>query len=149
MEEAKLREIENIANVFTRLDYAKVPSSILGFLMVEAEGSLTFNRIVSELGLSKASASTGLRFLEDKGMITYRTQLNSRERFIFLNPMGIVDWISARMGVLEKMKDLFYEVAKHHDTSYGDQFRAISELYEELNKAIMQVIRQFNEKRKK
>lgn len=146
MENAKLHEIENLANVFVQLDYAKVPSSILAFLMIAPEGSLTFNRIVSELGFSKASVSTGLRFLEEKGMISYRSQLNSRERFIFLNPTGMVDWISARMGVLEKMKVLFYEVAKHHEKNYGDQFRMIAAMYEELDEVIAPILQKFREK---
>ena len=111
MEEKKLKDIENITNVFMQLDYARTPSSILAYLMLEEEDSVTFNKIIDQLGLSKASTSTGLRFLENKGMISYQGRLHSRERFIHLNPMGMVAWLTSRIIVLEEMKNLFNKVA--------------------------------------
>lgn len=144
MDEKKLKDIENITNVFMRLDYARVPSSILAFLMVEAEGSVTFNKIIEQLGLSKASTSTGLRFLEDKGMISYQSRLHSRERFIHLNPMGIVAWLTSRMLVLKEMRNLFNEVADYHDSSYGEQFKALARLYGDIDLAVNKALESFS-----
>lgn len=145
MDEKKLKDIEDITNVFMQLDYARIPSSILAFLMVEAEGSVTFNKIIEQLGLSKASTSTGLRFLEDKGMISYQSRLHSRERFIHLNPMGIVNWLTSRMLVLEEMKNLFNKIADYHDSSYGVQFRTLAQLYSKIDLAVNKVLETFNE----
>lgn len=144
MDEKKLKDIENITNVFMQLDYARVPSSILAFLMVEVEGSVTFNKIIEQLGLSKASTSTGLRFLEDKGMISYQSKLNSRERFIHLNPMGMVTWLTSRMLVLEEMKNLFNRIADYHDSSYGEQFRKVAQLYDKIDLAVNKVLASFS-----
>ncbi|MGT2680104.1 hypothetical protein ACVRW7_03165 [Streptococcus ratti] len=144
MEETKLREIEKITNIFMQLDYARTPSSILAYLMLEEEDSVTFNKIIEQLGLSKASTSTGLRFLEDKGMISYHSRLNSRERFIHLNLMGIVTWLTSRMAVIEEMKHLFTEVADHHASAYGEQFRTLAHLYDKIDAAVNQVLEDFD-----
>ena len=143
MDAKKLKDIEDITNVFMQLDYARIPSSILAFLMVEAEGSVSFNKIIEQLGLSKASTSTGLRFLEDKGMISYQSRLHSRERFIHLNPMGIVTWLSSRMSVLEEMKNLFNKMADYHDSSYKEQFKTLAGLYDRIDLAVNTVLEDF------
>ena len=148
MNQEKLKEIERIANLFMQLDYARTPSSILAFLMLEEEGSVTFNKIVDQLGLSKASTSTGLRFLENKGMITYQSRLHSRERFIYLNPMGITIWLSARMTVFEEMIRLFNQLADYHGSSYGEQFKKVAQLCQKLDRAVMQVLEDFNKERR-
>lgn len=144
MEEKKLKDIENITNVFMQLDYARTPSSILAYLMLEEEDSVTFNKIIDQLGLSKASTSTGLRFLENKGMISYQGRLHSRERFIHLNPMGMVVWLTSRIIVLEEMKNLFNKVADYHASAYGEQFRTLAHLYDKLDAVVNQVLEDFD-----
>lgn len=67
MEETKLREIEKITNIFMQLDYARTPSSILAYLMLEEEDSVTFNKIIEQLGLSKLAPAQVFVFWRIKG----------------------------------------------------------------------------------
>lgn len=77
-------------------------------------------------------------------MISYHSRLNSRERFIHLNLMGIVTWLTSRMAVIEEMKHLFTEVADHHASAYGEQFRTLAHLYDKIDAAVNQVLEDFD-----
>ena len=77
-------------------------------------------------------------------MISYQGRLHSRERFIHLNPMGMVAWLTSRIIVLEEMKNLFNKVADYHGSTYGEQFRTLAHLYDKLDAVVNQVLEDFD-----
>ncbi|MEX2783789.1 MULTISPECIES: MarR family transcriptional regulator [Streptococcus] len=141
----KFKKIEDISRIFTGLDFPKNQALILAFLIMEEKNSVTFNRILKELGLSKASTSTALRSLADKQLIGYQRLENSRERQISPHLYGIVFYLSHRMQILNEMRLLFEQAALWHqgDSEYAQEFLNTADLYKQLDQAVMTIIKTF------
>lgn len=148
MEKEYRQRLDEIAEIFIGLYFAKNQARILAFLVMEEKGAVSFNRIVQELTLSKASASTALQALIQKGLVAYQSQENRRERIIQVNLYGVVDYISYRMQILQEMRLLFEKMAEHHqaDENYSREFQDIALLYDNLDEAVMKILKAFKGK---
>ena len=145
MDKVSSQKLSEISQIFISLDFARNQALILSFLIMEKRGAVSFSRIVRELEMSKASVSMALRALEEKQLLHYQRQADSRERQIVLHLYGISAYLTQRMQVLKEMRVLFEQMSLWHqeDPAYGQEFLKVANLYKDLDRAVMKVLDSF------
>ncbi len=76
--------VEELGRHFDKEGFQPIAGRILGLLMVMDKEQFTFEAIVEELQISKASASHALKNLEIRGNIEYITLPGDRKRYFQL-----------------------------------------------------------------
>jgi len=106
---------------------------ILGLLTIMDKEQYTFDEIVEELQISKASASNSLRMLEMKNIIQYNTVAGDRKRYFRIRKQDRFSLIDEHMTGMKETRDFLQTVLDLKANKTSDNAVLLGDFIEMLN----------------
>jgi DNA-binding transcriptional regulator GbsR (MarR family) len=102
--------VESIGQIYAKKGMQHTTGRILGLLTIMDKEQYTFDEIVEELQISKASASNSLRMLEMKNVIQYSTVAGDRKRYFRIRKQERFALIDEHTNNMKETRDFLQTV---------------------------------------
>jgi DNA-binding transcriptional regulator GbsR (MarR family) len=102
--------VERIGQTYAKKGMSHTTGRILGLLTIMDKEQYTFDEIVEELQISKASASNSLRMLEMKNVIQYNTVPGDRKRYFRIRKQERFALIDEHTNNMKETRDFLQTV---------------------------------------
>jgi DNA-binding transcriptional regulator GbsR (MarR family) len=147
-EEQLKQETENIGIVFDKLGFPPIAGRIMAFLMLSEPPHKSFDEIVAQVQASKSSVSTTLKFLDQQGMIDYKTYPGDRRRYFRVAPekwYNLVNVTDKIRGLIEMFNHVLELRGK--DEEMTDSLKEVRDMYLYFEVEIPKIIQKWHDER--
>ena len=120
--------VEKIGRYYEKEGFQPIAGRILGLLMIMDKEQFTFDEIVSELLISKSSASNALRNLEIRGDIEYITLPGDRKRYFQLKKKNVSNIFEEFEDKMKTAKDLFHYIIELKEDKNSNNAKYMEDL---------------------
>jgi DNA-binding transcriptional regulator GbsR (MarR family) len=125
----KQRElIEEIGKYHDQEGFQPITGRILAMLMIMDKEQFTFDEIVEELKISKASASLALKNLEIRGKVEYVTIPGDRKKYYRIkkyDDIMLIDDFKEKMLFFKQLLDRITDLKADKESSNSQFFKSI------------------------
>ena len=125
--------VETVGHTYAKKGMQLNTGRILGLLTVMDKEQYTFDEIVEELQISKASASNSLRMLEMKNVIQYNTVPGDRKRYFRLRKQERFALIDEHVVNMKETRDFLKTVLDLKANKDSDNAVLLGDFIEMLN----------------
>jgi DNA-binding transcriptional regulator GbsR (MarR family) len=125
--------VEAVGQTYAKKGLPHTTGCILGLLTVMDKEQYTFDEIVEELQISKASASNGLRMLEMTNVIQYSTVPGDRKRYFRLRKQERFSLIDEHVNNMRETRDFLQTVLDLKANKDSDSAVLLGNLIDMLN----------------
>jgi DNA-binding transcriptional regulator GbsR (MarR family) len=125
--------VEAVGQTYAKKGLPHTTGRILGLLTVMDKEEYTFDEIVEELQISKASASNSLRMLEMKNVIEYNTVAGDRKRYFRLRKQERFSLIDEHVTTMKETRDFLQTVLDLKANKTSDNAVLLGTFIEMLN----------------
>ena len=125
--------VEAVGQTYAKKGLPHTTGRILGLLTVMDKEQYTFDEIVEELQISKASASNSLRMLEMKNVIQYNTVPGDRKRYFRLRKQERFALIDEHVVNMKETRDFLKTVLDLKANKDSDNAVLLGNLIDLLN----------------
>jgi len=125
--------VEMVGQTYAKKGLPHTTGRILGLLTIMDKEQYTFDEIVEELQISKASASNSLRMLEMKNIIQYNTVAGDRKRYFRIRKQDRFSLIDEHMTGMKETRDFMQTVLDLKANKTSDNAVLLGDFIEMLN----------------
>jgi len=125
--------VEMVGQTYAKKGLPHTTGRILGLLTIMDKEQYTFDEIVEELQISKASASNSLRMLEMKNIIQYNTVAGDRKRYFRIRKQDRFSLIDEHMTGMKETRDFLQTVLDLKANKTSDNAIILGDFIEMLN----------------
>jgi len=125
--------VEAVGQTYAKKGLPHTTGRILGLLTIMDKEQYTFDEIVEELQISKASASNSLRMLEMKNVIQYNTVPGDRKRYFRLRKQERFALIDEHVINMKETRDFLQTVLDLKANKDSDSAVLLGNLIDMLN----------------
>ena len=143
-------QVEKIGIELSWVGFPPIVSRIIGFLLLANPPYQSFYQIQEFLSASKSAISYAINYLLNNNDIETVTFPGDRKRYFKLREGTWISIIRKALIQLTSPKNIFKEIAqfrKHENPEQSRQFQEISQLYELIEKQIIETIDDWERKR--
>ncbi len=123
--------IEEIGRFHDDKGMQPIAARILGLLMVMDKEQFTFDEIIDELHISKASASNTIKMLELQGLVEYITLPGDRKKYYRLKQyedLTMIEDFKEKLNSLKDMLERILELKLNKDSRNSVMFNSIIDM---------------------
>ena len=125
--------VEMVGQTYAKKGLPHTTGRILGLLTIMDKEQYTFDEIVEELQISKASASNALKMLEMKNIIQYNTVAGDRKRYFSIRKQDPFSLIDEHMAGMKETRDFLQTVLDLKASKTSDNAVLLGAFIEMLN----------------
>jgi len=125
--------VEMVGQTYAKKGLPHTTGRILGLLTIMDKEQYTFDEIVEELQISKASASNSLKMLEMKNIIQYNTVAGDRKRYFSIRKQDRFSLIDEHMTGMKETRDFLQTVLDLKANKTSDNAIILGDFIEMLN----------------
>jgi DNA-binding transcriptional regulator GbsR (MarR family) len=125
--------VEAVGQTYAKKGMQHTTGRILGLLTVMDKEQYTFDEIVEELQISKASASNSLRMLEMKNVIQYTTVAGDRKRYFRIRKQERFSLIDEHIHTMKETRDFMQTVLDLKANKVSDNAVFLGDFIDMLN----------------